>query len=56
MGKKELINIRGPLMRTIRRGKFEEYAIVLLGERVSFSADVIDRCLPIHHDVRPESQ
>ena len=34
----------------------EEYAIVLLGERAPFSADVIDRRLPIHHDMRPESQ
>ena len=47
IGRKELSRLRGPLMTTIRKGKLEELAIVLLDKRAPFHTGYIDAGLPI---------
>ena len=47
VGKKELRRIRSPLLTTIRKGKLEELAIVLLDERAPFHSGYINSYLPI---------
>ena len=56
IGKYELGRLRGPFMTTIRKGKLEEFAIVLLDQRAPFHTGDIEARLPIQFDQSPESQ
>ena len=47
IGKYELGRLRRPFMTTIRKGKLEEFAIVLLDQRAPFHTGFIKDGLPI---------
>ena len=55
MGKKDLKDIRNPILTTIRKGKFEEFAIKLLDQRSPFNKQMMNQRLPIRQDMGLES-